>query len=169
MSQSTIIHATIRANRLPTFRRRLTAGAMYSISDYGKPEMLKVVAKKKSSYLYDMDSDDEQCLVRIHERSYAENSVSYEITEDMFEKASYNQEADQGNATNQASSVKTYIARCYLDRYVLGLTIKYSLSLSILSEDNYMGFGFNKRPVMIMEMHVNISGPTKVDVGGNDS
>ncbi|CDY46341.1 BnaC01g30290D [Brassica napus] len=32
-----------------------------------------------------------------------------------------------------------------------------------------MGFGFNKRPVMIMEMHVNISGPTKVDVGGNDS
>lgn len=93
------------------------------------------------------------------------------------------------------SKVKTYIARCYLDRYVLGLTIKYSLSLSILSEgdlchyrtflpllvyftfhyvfyvvwDNYMGFGFNKRPVMIMEMHVNISGPTKVDVGGNDS
>ncbi|KAF3531331.1 hypothetical protein DY000_02041610 [Brassica cretica] len=97
--------------------------------------------RKKSSYLYDMDSDDEQCLVRIHERSYAENSVSYEITEDMFEKASHNQEADQGNATNQASSVKTYIARCYLDR----------------------------RPVMIMEMHVNISGPTKVDVGGNDS
>ncbi|KAF2586305.1 hypothetical protein F2Q70_00036542 [Brassica cretica] len=107
MVNSTIIHATIRANRLPTFRRRLTAGAMYSISDYGKPEI------KKSSYLYDMDSDDEQCLVRIHERSYAENSVSYEITEDMFEKAS--------------------------------------------------------RPVMIMEMHVNISGPTKVDVGGNDS
>ncbi|KAL0690131.1 hypothetical protein Bca4012_089809 [Brassica carinata] len=39
-------------------------------------------------------SDDEQCLVRIHERSYAENSVSYEITEDMFEKASYVKQLD---------------------------------------------------------------------------
>lgn len=50
--------------------------------------------RKKSSYLYDMNSDDEQCLARIHERSYAENSVSYEITEDMFEKASYVKQLD---------------------------------------------------------------------------
>ncbi|CAH2077183.1 unnamed protein product [Thlaspi arvense] len=37
--------------------------------------------------LYDMDSDDEQCLRRIRECSDAENSGSCEITEDMFEKA----------------------------------------------------------------------------------
>ncbi|KAF3602890.1 hypothetical protein F2Q69_00037103 [Brassica cretica] len=71
MVNSTIIQATIRANRLPTFCRRLTAGAIDSISDSGKPE-------------------------------------------------------------------------------------------------TDMSFGFNKRPVMMMEMPVNISGPTKVDVGGND-
>ncbi|CAN6801924.1 unnamed protein product [Brassica oleracea] len=44
MVNSTIIQATIRANRLPTFCRRLTAGAIDSISDSGKPETLKVVA-----------------------------------------------------------------------------------------------------------------------------
>ncbi|KAL0726473.1 hypothetical protein Bca4012_022566 [Brassica carinata] len=37
--------------------------------------------------LYDMDSDDEQCLARIRECSDAENSASSEITEDLFEKA----------------------------------------------------------------------------------
>lgn len=41
-----------------------------------------------------MDRDDEQCLARIHERSYAENSASYEIIEDMFEKASYVKQLD---------------------------------------------------------------------------
>ncbi|KAF8080571.1 hypothetical protein N665_0934s0012 [Sinapis alba] len=37
--------------------------------------------------LYDMDSDDEQYLMRLRECSDAENSGSCEITEDMFEKA----------------------------------------------------------------------------------
>lgn len=37
--------------------------------------------------LYDMDSDDEQCLARFRECSDAENSASCEISEDMFEKA----------------------------------------------------------------------------------
>ncbi|CAN6924748.1 unnamed protein product [Brassica oleracea var. botrytis] len=46
MVNSTIIQATIRANRLPTFCRRLTAGAIDSISDSGKPETLKVVASR---------------------------------------------------------------------------------------------------------------------------
>ncbi|CAH8391183.1 unnamed protein product [Eruca vesicaria subsp. sativa] len=34
MVDATIIQATVRANRLPTFRPRLTAGSMYSISSF---------------------------------------------------------------------------------------------------------------------------------------
>lgn len=45
------------------------------------------MALDPSRVLYDMDSDDEQCLLRIRECSNAENSGSCEITEDMFEKA----------------------------------------------------------------------------------
>ncbi|CAE6163740.1 unnamed protein product [Arabidopsis arenosa] len=45
------------------------------------------MALDPSRVLYDMDSDDEQCLLRIRECSDAENSGSCEITEDMFEKA----------------------------------------------------------------------------------
>ncbi|CDY18063.1 BnaA01g23240D [Brassica napus] len=88
-----------------------------------------------------MDSDDEQCLVRIHERSYAENSVSYEITEDMFEKAS-------------------------TKRQIKGMPLIRHLQVLFRSVCTWHP---ERRPVMIMEMHVNISGPTKVDVGGNDS
>nr|VDD51511.1 unnamed protein product [Brassica oleracea] len=88
-----------------------------------------------------MDSDDEQCLVRIHERSYAENSVSYEITEDMFEKAS-------------------------TKRQIKGMPLIRHLQVLFRSVSTWHP---ERRPVMIMEMHVNISGPTKVDVGGNDS
>ncbi|CAN6924749.1 unnamed protein product, partial [Brassica oleracea var. botrytis] len=73
------------------------------------------------------------CLARIHERSYAENSVSYEITEDMFEKASY----------------------------IKGMPLIRHLQALYRSLCTW-------RPVMMMEMPVNISGPTKVDVGGND-
>ncbi|XP_024005910.1 uncharacterized protein LOC18029662 [Eutrema salsugineum] len=45
------------------------------------------MALDPSRVLYDMDSDDEQCLMRLRECSDAENSGSCEITEDMFEKA----------------------------------------------------------------------------------
>jgi len=45
------------------------------------------MALDPSRIMYDMDSDDEQCLLRIRECSSAENSGSCEITEDMFEKA----------------------------------------------------------------------------------
>uniref|UniRef100_A0A1J3IWQ6 Enhancer of polycomb-like protein n=1 Tax=Noccaea caerulescens TaxID=107243 RepID=A0A1J3IWQ6_NOCCA len=45
------------------------------------------MALNPSRVLYDMDSDDEQYLLRIRECSDAENSGSWEITEDMFEKA----------------------------------------------------------------------------------
>ncbi|EOA15894.1 hypothetical protein CARUB_v10003984mg [Capsella rubella] len=45
------------------------------------------MALDPSRVLYDMDSDDEQCLLRIRECSEAENSGSCDITEDMFEKA----------------------------------------------------------------------------------
>ncbi|KAG7618172.1 Tudor domain [Arabidopsis thaliana x Arabidopsis arenosa] len=45
------------------------------------------MALDPSRVMYDMDSDDEQCLLRIRECSSAENSGSCEITEDMFEKA----------------------------------------------------------------------------------
>ncbi|KAL1210317.1 putative sister chromatid cohesion protein PDS5 [Cardamine amara subsp. amara] len=45
------------------------------------------MALDPSRVLYDMDSDDEQCLLRIRECSDAESSGSFEITDDMFEKA----------------------------------------------------------------------------------
>ncbi|XP_056845180.1 uncharacterized protein LOC108810519 isoform X1 [Raphanus sativus] len=48
-----------------------------------------------SRVLYEMNSDDEQFLARIHDRVLvAENSASYEITENMFEKASYVKQLD---------------------------------------------------------------------------
>ncbi|KAJ0247368.1 Enhancer of polycomb-like transcription factor protein [Hirschfeldia incana] len=45
------------------------------------------MALDPSRVLYDMDSDDEQYLMRLRECSDAENSGTCEITEDMFEKA----------------------------------------------------------------------------------
>ncbi|XP_048617860.1 uncharacterized protein LOC106347555 [Brassica napus] len=57
----------------------------------------------------------------------------------------------------QVSKVKTCIPRLYIDRYVLGLTIKYSLSQH----------PERRRAMMMMEMPGNILGPTNVDVGGN--
>ncbi|XP_019058762.1 PREDICTED: uncharacterized protein LOC104819891 isoform X2 [Tarenaya hassleriana] len=52
--------------------------------------------------MYDMDTDDEQWLLRIHECSETENSGSCEITEglfekamDMFEKAAYVKQRDE--------------------------------------------------------------------------
>ncbi|XP_019086638.1 PREDICTED: uncharacterized protein LOC104716912 isoform X2 [Camelina sativa] len=54
---------------------------------YRQTETDVEMALNPSRVLYDMDSDDEQCLLRIRECSEAENSGSCEITEDMFEKA----------------------------------------------------------------------------------
>ncbi|CAA7025455.1 unnamed protein product [Microthlaspi erraticum] len=45
------------------------------------------MALDPSRVMYDMDSDDEQYLLRLRECSDAENSCSWEMTEDMFEKA----------------------------------------------------------------------------------
>ncbi|XP_018480986.2 uncharacterized protein LOC108852000 isoform X1 [Raphanus sativus] len=52
------------------------------------------MALNPSRVLNDMDSDDEPFLARIHGYFDAENSASYEITEDMFEKASYVKQLD---------------------------------------------------------------------------
>ncbi|CAN7110700.1 unnamed protein product [Brassica rapa subsp. narinosa] len=142
------------------------------------------MALNPSRVLYDMDSDDEQFLATIHECSDAENSASYDITENMFEKASYVKQLDQftlieiqelmagvrsleametiyelwkTKRQSKVSKVKTCIPRLYIDRYVLGLTIKYSLSQH----------PERRRAMMMTEMPGNILGPTNVDVGGN--
>ncbi|KAF8088175.1 hypothetical protein N665_0550s0026 [Sinapis alba] len=54
---------------------------------YRQTETDVEMALDPSRVLYDMDSDDEQCLARIRKCSDAENSASCQITEDMFEKA----------------------------------------------------------------------------------
>ncbi|CAH8378107.1 unnamed protein product [Eruca vesicaria subsp. sativa] len=54
---------------------------------YRQTETDVEMALDPSRVLYDMDSDDEQCLARIRECSDAENSASCDISEDMFEKA----------------------------------------------------------------------------------
>ncbi|KAJ4913734.1 Enhancer of polycomb-like transcription factor protein [Raphanus sativus] len=54
---------------------------------YRQTETDVEMALDPSRVMYDMDSDDEQCLARIRECSDAENCASCEITEDVFEKA----------------------------------------------------------------------------------
>ncbi|CAN6831097.1 unnamed protein product [Brassica oleracea] len=126
-----------------------------TVGDSGSVNMLDSPSpnnhRNRTSYLYDMDRDDEQCLARIHERSYAENSASYEIIEDMFEKA----------------STKRQIKGMPLIRHLQALyrSLCTWADLQILTISQHLE---RRRAVMMMEMHVNISGHTKVDVGGND-
>ncbi|KAJ4917784.1 Enhancer of polycomb-like transcription factor protein [Raphanus sativus] len=113
------------------------------------------MALNPSRVLNDMDSDDEPFLARIHGYFDAENSASYEITEDMFEKASYVKQLD-------------HLTLVEIQELMVGVR-----SLEPIWRTKRQ----SKRMPLIRHLQEgndddgdawNVSGPTKADVGGND-